>query len=810
MRRYSFIIAAILFSVLITSASARCEITKIEGKTISLVFDSGAGTFSLFKSDGSPVLLNAHSEVISTKAGVISTRGMKIESAGEERIANALGAGRRLTVIYTDDDKGARIEQALTLYDNPEYVTTELSLLSKRPMKIRRMIPVAARFDDGAGLFVGADASATQVLENGGSIKDMPFLDFYINLQDANKISSSNWSACVYDRASKTSYLSGFLTNRKSLTSVKTIGGGGGIESGGARAFNTYEGVTLFSPAVPMKKNTPLQCEPFFIDAVTGNVFDRLEGFAKAFSTWTGKKLWTDPVPMGWNSWGGGYGSGGMGTKIDEKIILDNLDAAAEKFRKYGLRYFQIDDGYEIAEGEWEANEKFPHGMKWLADRIREKGFKPGIWINGFLSTREASIWKEHPEWFAEKSSFGKIMVPDNWEIIDFSHPGAKQWLRDLFTKITKDWGYEWIKLDFAYWSLLGDKHYDSTKSAAEIYTDALKIVRDAIGPDVHLLVVSLAPLNSEYADSVRITLDNEPWWNPSDNNFGAAGIKPTVLAFQRRYYLHQSAFINNNDLIYFRESSDRDERVGVTMNEARAFVSAVGLSGSIVKLGETWLDMTPEWTSVLSRIMPPYGRAARPIDLFEKEWAQIHHLPVTTPAGGSHSIVGLFNWGLNKDLVTHEETPEETKEVGTSLYALGLEGTHLVYEFWSRKFIGETGDKVAMTLEPRTEAVLALRKKTGAPQFLGTSRHFTMGGTDLLAESWDADAGSLSLRFSGTADEPFEIAVYLPDGYSFKRLATSGNLQYVSTENEPNVLKILFKTSSADEFELKVFTTEN
>ena len=39
---------------------------------------------------------------------------------------------------------------------------------------------------------------------------------------------------------------------------------------------------------------------------------------------------------------------------------------------------------------DWYApRQKFPHGMKWLADYIRGKGFRPGIWLIPFATSDE-------------------------------------------------------------------------------------------------------------------------------------------------------------------------------------------------------------------------------------------------------------------------------------------------------------------------------------------------------------------------------------------------------------------------------------
>lgn len=84
--------------------------------------------------------------------------------------------------------------------------------------------------------------------------------------------------------------------------------------------------------------------------------------------------------PMGWNSWNT------FGGAISEELIMQTADAiVARGFRDAGYEYVVIDDCW--SEHERDENgmlvadrEKFPHGMKYLADYIHSKGLKFGMY----------------------------------------------------------------------------------------------------------------------------------------------------------------------------------------------------------------------------------------------------------------------------------------------------------------------------------------------------------------------------------------------------------------------------------------------
>ncbi|MBE5893816.1 MAG: glycoside hydrolase family 27 protein [Lachnospiraceae bacterium] len=84
--------------------------------------------------------------------------------------------------------------------------------------------------------------------------------------------------------------------------------------------------------------------------------------------------------PMGWNSWNT------FGPNINETVVMEMTDLMVEKgYRDAGYEYVVIDDCWALRErnekGELVPDpEKFPHGMKYLADYIHSKGMKFGMY----------------------------------------------------------------------------------------------------------------------------------------------------------------------------------------------------------------------------------------------------------------------------------------------------------------------------------------------------------------------------------------------------------------------------------------------
>ena len=95
--------------------------------------------------------------------------------------------------------------------------------------------------------------------------------------------------------------------------------------------------------------------------------------------------------PMGWNSWNT------FRLKINEDLVKQVADVMVAKgFKDAGYRYVVIDDGWQITrdeQGNIVANrDKFPSGIKSLADYIHSKGLKVGIYSDAGTLTCAASL----------------------------------------------------------------------------------------------------------------------------------------------------------------------------------------------------------------------------------------------------------------------------------------------------------------------------------------------------------------------------------------------------------------------------------
>lgn len=269
------------------------------------------------------------------------------------------------------------------------------------------------------------------------------------------------------------------------------------------------------------------------------------------------------PRCTGWTSWYNYY------TKIDEDIISSNLQALSDTGHPFQV--FQIDDGWQEQIGDWlDVNDKFPSGMAALAQAIRGKGFRPGLWLAPFICTSQSRIWRENYDWVLkdEKGRPVKAGWNPGWNgwfyALDFYAPGFQTWLKQVFSTVLDQWGYQMVKLDFLYAVAL---RANAGRCRGRVMAEAMDFLRRACGE--HAILGCGVPLaqTAGKAEYCRIGADVAPYWE--DRFLKAIGYRERVST---KNSLYSTLHRNMLDRRFFRNDPDvfllRDGKPGVNLNK--------------------------------------------------------------------------------------------------------------------------------------------------------------------------------------------------------------------------------------------------
>lgn len=192
---------------------------------------------------------------------------------------------------------------------------------------------------------------------------------------------------------------------------------------------------------------------------------------------------------MGWNSWNA------FRTQIDEGILVDTARAMVDRgLLAAGYDYFVIDDGWQAparVDGRLVPDpERFPKGLHWLGDQIREQGLHLGLYLTPGRRTC-AEIFDN----YGDGSGLGSFEREE----------------QDLTQFV--DWGVEFLKYDWCQGNTCGTDLDEKTA-----FTLMSRLVQEAPVEMVYSISEYGTSRPWEWAPGVanmwRTTLDLFPrWW---------------------------------------------------------------------------------------------------------------------------------------------------------------------------------------------------------------------------------------------------------------------------------------------------------
>ncbi len=253
----------------------------------------------------------------------------------------------------------------------------------------------------------------------------------------------------------------------------------------------------------------------------------------------------------GWTSWYNYY------TKVTQNDVLENL--AAFSSRELPIDYFQIDDGFQEAVGDWLfINDKFSKGMGFLADEIHGAGYKAGLWLAPIICEKTSRIYREHPDWVLCKAGFNP-----GWSgifyALDFYKPEVRAYLREVFDTVLNKWNYDMVKLDFLYAACL---KLPKGKTRGQVMSEFFEFLREISGDKI--ILGCGAPLGPAFGlfDYCRVSSDVALMWE--DKALNALHYRERVSTVNAltstigRYWLSGRAFINDPDVFILRNSNNK------------------------------------------------------------------------------------------------------------------------------------------------------------------------------------------------------------------------------------------------------------
>ena len=377
--------------------------------------------------------------------------------------------------------------------------------------------------------------------------------------------------------------------------------------------------------------------------------------------------------PVGWCSWYHYY------QDISEEKITANLDQVRRIRESTPLDLFQIDDGFQAQVGDWLTfNEKFPRGVRPLADAITQAGMTPGIWLAPFIVHPRSQLAKQHPDWLLRTANGRPARAGFVWNALglalDLTVPAALDYARTVIRTAVHEWGFTYLKLDFLYAAALKGQYRDRTKTRAQVLRMGLQALREAAGEGVHILGCG-APLGSVLGlvDFMRVGADVSGHWTPDYFNLGFLFTREPHMPSARnaiqntitRAMLHNKWWVNDPDCLLVREDT------GLTLHEVRSLAAVIYMTGGSILVSDDMQQLSPERLQILQALIPPLNQRARVLD-----WL--------APGLPSRMRVDLHGESGEYYLLSYSNWDEQPRDICLALQDFALEPCACtVKDFW-------------------------------------------------------------------------------------------------------------------------------
>jgi len=200
-----------------------------------------------------------------------------------------------------------------------------------------------------------------------------------------------------------------------------------------------------------------------------------------------------------WCAWG--YG---------RDFTLDQVKRSLPMVKAMGYEWAVLDDGWQVAEGDWRPNKKhFPvrdKSMMQFVEEIKINGLKAKLWWAPLAADSGSKVMEEHPEYLL-KNEDGTLQHISWWDSYYLcpADEGVREYTKKLVQKIIGEWNYDGIKIDGQHLNAAppcyNPKHnHDRPEESVEAIPEFFKLIYETaleFDPDA---VVEICPCGTGYS----------------------------------------------------------------------------------------------------------------------------------------------------------------------------------------------------------------------------------------------------------------------------------------------------------------------
>ena len=481
--------------------------------------------------------------------------------------------------------------------------------------------------------------------------EDRPTIRIYDFKNAPSNIHRAVGSQLFYNRDTQNSLFFAALTSKRFLTIMRlnVADNRYEIDSTGTTEINKdyclqnapkQDQIELSLPVAPGESLTSER----ILFNISSDYHAQLESYGKLIRTLYHARV-SAPTLMGWWSWTAYY------MDLNQEQAGKDAVWLAQYLKHFGYNLFHLDEGYQAARGDYTLPhiKHFPDGLQIFSDKIHDLDLNLGLWSAPFEVSDHSELYKNHPDWLVKNADGNPIALvredgndTETLFVLDSTHPGAQQYLRETYSILAKKWGARYFKFDFMEDTAIEGMHYQPNTTALEAQRIGLKIIREVVGDSVLLDKDGSPMLNLVgIVDLGRISVDTAHQF---------AITKDSAIGIAARYYMHRNFFVTDPDA--FTVSRFRKDNIEpLTTDEAKVSIALAAISGGMFEIGDNLqlLKSQPERLELLENQellnIIRAGRVSIPLDLMTYD-AQDEQPSIFLLRQNSHqAVLTVFNW---------------------------------------------------------------------------------------------------------------------------------------------------------------------
>ena len=208
--------------------------------------------------------------------------------------------------------------------------------------------------------------------------------------------------------------------------------------------FATVGVVKEYDTPYVLPAGATLETSTAFISEFQGDCFQPLRTYAQLLEKQGVVMPESEPAAFepAWCAWG-----------YERRFTIDEILGTLPKVKELGFKWATLDDGYQIAEGDWDLTPvRFPNGnadMERIVDAIHSYGLKAELWWAPLAADPGTAFLQRYPASVIldKEGKPQEISWWDSWYLSPLD-PDVIREQKALVTKFIREWGFDGLKLD--------------------------------------------------------------------------------------------------------------------------------------------------------------------------------------------------------------------------------------------------------------------------------------------------------------------------------------------------------------------------